>query len=110
MHAKRLKCLQRTKEMRYTPGKMVELPHDHGIKASPMGFGHQPIQLRPLFFGATDAQVNELTGDTPAPALAILTQLPRLHRGILAIVRGADTGIDCDSHSSPRRDTNAANC
>ena len=53
---------------------------------------NKPVQLRPLLLRPRDADVHVLAGDGPAAALAVLPKLPRLHRGVLTIIR-------CASHA-----------
>ena len=84
-----LERLQGPKQVRNGPCKAVKLPNDHDIKAATVWFGHQAIEFRSLFFGATDSQVHIFPGDTPPAAIAILAKFARLSLcefGIYAVI------------------------
>jgi uncharacterized protein YjbI with pentapeptide repeats len=71
---------------------------DNGIHASLSASNEKSIQLWPTLLRTRNTRIHVLAFDLPRPTLAILSQFPRLHRNILAVVRRADSRIDCGSH------------
>jgi len=89
MDTEGLEGLQRTQQVRYASSEAVKPPDDDGIKATPVGIVHKPVQVWPLLFGAGDSQLHVFAGNLPAATLAIFAKLARRSCPLFAVLTRA---------------------
>jgi hypothetical protein len=71
------------------------------VELPALGVGHKPVQFWPSVLCARHAAVQVLACDRPAAGFRVLLQLASLHSHILALIVGADSGVDCGFHIHP---------
>jgi len=76
----------------------VQLPAEHGVELLAFRIVHKPVELRAPLFRAGDAGIRVLTHDLPSAARNVVAQLSQLQANVLAVIRSADSRVDCCFH------------
>jgi hypothetical protein len=74
-------------------GEAVVAPHQHHVDLAPARRLEQPLVARPVV-PRPRGVVDELGGDGEAAAVGVVTELPQLGLGVLALVVGRDAGVE----------------